>query len=150
MYKIKNFLNKRNSFLVVMTLTIFLVCIVNASYAFFTATAERKGALNIVSGNLYSLISSGDLNDNKQITINGNSTKTIDVKLTNANGIDAKFNFYYITNASDVEIGYTKAGDDCPSSEGIVLPKNGDKGDSKSYVIQIKNNSASDATITSR
>ena len=61
MYKIKNFLNKRNSFLVVMTLTIFLVCIVNASYAFFTATAERKGALNIVSGNLYSLISSGDL-----------------------------------------------------------------------------------------
>ena len=148
MYKIKNFLNKRNGFLIIMILTTFLVCVVNASYAFFTATAERKGALNIVSGNLYSLISSGDLNSEKQITVKGNSKETIDVKLTNVNGIEAKFNFYYTASSDNVEVGYTKSGDDCPGTDGIVLPKNGDSGDSKSFVVQITNNSESNVTVT--
>ena len=58
MSKIKVFLsralNVRNGYLLGIVLMVLAFCVVTTSYAIFTASAERKGALNIVTGNLYS------------------------------------------------------------------------------------------------
>ncbi len=152
MSKIKVFLsralNVRNGYLLGIVLMVLAFCVVTTSYAIFTASAERKGALNIVTGNLYSLITSESLNNDKQIVVNDGDSKSIEVALTNVNSIDAKFNFYYDSTSSNVEISCEASGDDCPGQEGYVIPKNGSEGDSKNFVIKITNNDSVPATIT--
>ena len=118
------------------------------SYAVFTVRNEAKGALNIVTGNLFSLIESSDLDEGKNIVIPAGKTTTITLKLTNVNGIDSKVNLYYSTTSSNVELGYLVNGDDSPSMNGVVLGSNGSSNDSKTINIQIKNNDVVDATVT--
>ena len=118
------------------------------SYAIFTARSEAKGALNIVTGNLYSLIDSTDLDANKSVTIPAGANKQITLKLTNVNGIEAKANLYYSSTSSDIEIGYLSDADEAPTTSGVILGKNGSTTDYKKINIQIKNNSVNDETIT--
>ena len=55
------------------------------SYAMFTASVEKKGALNMVVGNLYSFIDSSDLTSAKTITpiIKPDVKGWLNVKLSN-------------------------------------------------------------------
>lgn len=144
---LKKALNVRNGYLLGIVLTVLAFCVITTSYAIFTANAERKGALNIVTGNLYALISSEDLNNDKQIIVNNGESRTIDVSLTNVNSIDARFNFYYESSSSNVEISCEQSGDDCPGQEGYIIPKNGSEGAVKNFVIKITNNDSAPATI---
>ena len=152
MKKLKEFLyreiNIRNSYLIGISLLILLICISTTSYALFTATAEKKGALNIVTGNLYALIKSDSLDENKQVIINPNETKTLKIELTNVNSIDAKFIMYYKTDTNTISIGCTENSDICPIEEGIVLTKNGTEKDTVTFTTQITNNGTKKATIT--
>ena len=141
-------INIRNSYIVGMSLLILLICISTTSYALFTATAEKKGALNIVTGNLYALIKSDSLDENKQVIINPNETKTLKIELTNVNSIDAKFIMYYKTDTNTISIGCTENSDICPIEEGIVLTKNGTEKDTVTFTTQITNNGTKKATIT--
>ncbi len=151
MSKLKEILNRniniKNSYLVGISLTVLLTCFLTTSYALFTANAERRGALNIVTGNLYALIKSKDINTDKEIIINPGDTKKILVSLTNVNTIDARFHFFYESTSSNIEIGYTQDNDSCPTESGVVLNKNGEKGDNQIYSIQITNHDLKPATI---
>ncbi len=152
MKKLKETLNKtiniRNSYIVGMILLILLLCVSTTSYALFTATAERQGALNIVTGNLYALIKSNSLDSNKQITLQTGESKTINVDLTNVNNIDAKFLMYYETNSNSVTVGCTENSDICPIENGIELTKNGTDEDTVTFNIQMTNDGETPATIT--
>ncbi len=152
MKKLREFLyreiNIRNSYIVGMSLLILLICISTTSYALFTATAEKKGALNIVTGNLYALIKSNSLNESKQITVNPNQTETLKIDLTNVNSIDAKFLMYYKTDSNTISIGCTENSDICPIEDGIELTKNGTENDTVEFTVQITNNGEKKATIT--
>lgn len=51
-YLLKRAMNVRTGIVIMIIIIIILGCIGSVSYAMFTASAERKGALNIVTGNL--------------------------------------------------------------------------------------------------
>ncbi len=138
-YRIQRFFNMKNGYLIGMILMVAFVCVSTFSYALFTASAERRGALNIVSGNLYSLITSSSFNEQKQVIVNPSSSKTFEVKLTNVNGVDAKFNFYYSSTSDNIEIGYIIDKETPPTETGVLLKQNGQSGDSQTYLIQINN-----------
>lgn len=147
-YFLKKTINIKNSYLLTIIIVMLLVIGGCFSYAVFTVRNEAKGALNIVTGNLFSLIESSDLDEGKNIVIPAGTTTTITLKLTNVNGIDSKVNLYYSTTSSNVELGYLVNGDDSPSMNGVVLGSNGSSNDSKTINIQIKNNDVVDATVT--
>jgi len=147
-YMLKKAINVKTGYLVAIVLVLMLVIGGYFSYALFTASTEAKGALNIVTGNLHSLIESKDLDKSKSISINPNETKTITLKLVNANGRKAKVNLYYESTSNKLEIGYLSQGAKAPSKSGYVLDENGAKGDSKTIYIRIKNNDSAANVIT--
>ena len=118
------------------------------SYAVFTVNNEAKGSLNIVTGNLNSLIESSDLNKQKSITVNADETKTVTIVHKNPNGVAAKFNLYYSTSSNNINIGYLTSGDAAPTTSGYVLAKNGEANDSKTIYVRITNTGDAPATIT--
>ncbi len=141
-------INIRNSYIIGMILLMMLIGVSTTSYALFTATAEKEGALNIVTGNLYALIKSNSLDTNKQITLQSGESKTINIDLTNVNSIDAKFLMYYETTSNSVTIGCTENSDTCPFDSGIELTKNGTENDTMTFNVQLTNDGGTPATIT--
>ncbi len=144
-YFIKNnlFKNKKS---MIMTLLLVVISITGlTSYALFTTSIEHNNALNIVTGNLYSLIESDDLVNNT-ISIEPNSKKEITIKLTNGNSIDAKFNLYYTSTSEDANLYYIDT--ETPREEGIVLPAYQKVGYQGSYNLIVINNSSTAQTIT--
>ena len=135
-------INIRNSYIIGMILLMLLIGVSTTSYALFTATAEKEGALNIVTGNLYALIKSNSLDTNKQITLESGESKTINIDLTNVNSIDAKFLMYYET------VGCTENSDACPFDSGVELTQNGTDKDTMTFNVQLTNDGSTPATIT--
>lgn len=149
-YILKKNLNIKNGYLIAVMITLMLVVGGYFSYAVFTTTNESKGALNIVTGNLYSYIDSTDLDVNKEVTLLPNEVRYVKIKLTNINTIDAKVNLYYsLSEPSDkLEIGYTGYGDAAPTSDGIVLGKSGSGDDSKTIEVRIVNDDKKNIKIS--
>lgn len=150
-YILKKNLNIKNGYLIAIMITLILVVGGYFSYAIFTTTSESKGALNIVTGNLYSYIDSTDLDVNKEVTLAPNEVKFITIKLTNINTIAAKVNLYYsLSEPSDkLEIGYYKSlGDEAPTNEGVILGKSGSGNDSKTIVIRIVNDDSKNIKVS--
>ena len=147
-YILKKAVNLKTGYLIAIVLLLILVIGGYFSYAIFTASSEAKGALNIVTGNLYSLIESADLDENKSITIPPEETKIVTIKLTNANGTKAKVNLYYQATSDALEIGYLADGDEAPNKLGYVLEKNGENNSTKTIYVKITNNDASENKIT--
>ena len=83
-----------------------LILLLSFSYAMFTASAERRGSLNIMTGNLFALIESPYLNERKQITLEPGETKRISLRLININNTEARLNQFWWTNedAERVEV----------------------------------------------
>lgn len=147
-YMLKKSINLKTGYLIAIILLVILGIGSYFSYAIFTVTSEAKGALNIVTGNLYSLIESTDLDQNKSIVIAPNETKIVTLKLINTNGIRAKVNLYYQATSENLEIGYISEGDEAPSKLGYVLDKNGENNSSKTIYIKIKNTSDANNLVT--
>lgn len=147
-YMLKKAVNLKTGYLIAIVLLLILVIGGYFSYAIFTASSEAKGALNIVTGNLYSLIESADLDENKSITIPPEETKIVTIKLTNANGTKAKVNLYYQATSDALEIGYLAEGDEAPNKLGYVLEKNGENNSTKTIYVKITNNDAAENKIT--
>jgi hypothetical protein len=154
MKKLNNILQKvinvRTEYIMALVLLTLIVVVGSFSYALYTTSNEKKGALSIVTGNLNSLIESTAFNDSKQVVVAANTTTTFTIKLSNPNSIQAKFNLYYeSSDATNTTINYLSTGDAAPGSEGIVLPKYNDTGYSKSINIKVTNKSTTTAiTIT--
>src|SRR5574344_1591961 len=154
MKKLNNILQKvinvRTEYIMALVLLTLIVVVGSFSYALYTTSNEKKGALSIVTGNLNSLIESTAFNDSKQVVVAANTTTTFTIKLSNPNSIQAKFNLYYeSSDATNTTINYLSTGDAAPGSEGIVLPKYNDTGYSKSINVKVTNKSTTTViTIT--
>ena len=148
-YILKKTVNIKNSYLV-LTFVILIAFIIGCfSYAIFTATSEAKGALNIITGNLYPKIECPDLDQNNSISVPANTVKTIILKLENINTISVKSNLYYSASSNDVTVGYLSDNDMAPNQNGVVLSEYGHEDSSKTITVQIKNDNAnSPATVT--
>lgn len=147
-YFLKRKLNIHTSYLILIALTTVLIIGGYFSYALFTASNESKGALNIVTGNLYALIKSDDLDSDKEVVLTPNETKVISMDLVNVNGREAKLNLYYSSTSSNIEIGYLKSGDEAPTQAGVVLGANGSDTERKSIKVRITNYDTENVVIS--
>lgn len=149
-YILKKNLNIKNGYLIAIMITLILVVGGYFSYAVFTTTNESKGALNIITGNLYSYIDSTDLDVNKEITLAPNEVKFIRIKLTNINTINAKINLYYsLSEPSDkLEIGYIRSSDAPPTNAGYVIEKSGSGKESKTIDIRVVNDDTKNIKVS--
>ncbi len=121
--------------LLIITVVVSVMCF---SYAFFTNKSEQHGKLNIVAGTLDYQIESNDLKNNA-ITLESNTTKVIEIKITSLNTINSKYELYYNSD-NNIEIGYDNNND---SPTGII-----NKNESKNLIITIKNKNSNSTTVT--
>lgn len=148
-YWLKKTVNIKTNYLIIIVAAAILVVGGCFSYAVFTVSSESKGALNIVTGNLYPHIESSDLDDNKSITLDPDTSSIITLKVVNINGIDVKANMYYTSSLTDVDVHYLKKADTPPIRSGEILGANGSSHDSKEVDIKITNyNKEQKATVT--
>ena len=134
-------LRKSNYIVIIGIISLFLV-VGGFSYALFTSSAERKGSLNIVTGQLAATIESESLDNNHSIIIKSGESKEIVITLKNGNGRDAKFNFWYEV-AEGVNVSYDSTKDEPMGEEGEVIRNNG----VKTYRLKIANNTDKDEVI---
>ena len=118
-----------------------LVSVTYFSYAFFVGKSEQHGKLNIVTGTLDYKLKASELNNNNQITLAANESKKIEVELTSLNKIDSKYELYYETSSSNIEVGYSNTTVDNPI--GTITSKS-----TKKILVRVSNNGNSSATIT--
>lgn len=145
-----NRLVKSKVTLIVVVATIVVVLLFfSFSYAFSTHT-ESRGALNIVTAQLFAQIDSPSLNDQNQITVDPGETVEFPMSLVNINSTDAKFNLFYSSsqNLDDIKVGYLLTGDDAPDESGVILRFHGHTDDHLDMKIRIANTGDQSVTIT--
>ena len=133
---------KSNYIMLIGVLSIFLL-VGGFSFALFTSTVESRGALNIVTGNLYALLESRELDNTNSLVLNSGETKLMTVSLKNVNVINAKFNLWY--QASDgVSVSFDEENDIPPEKEGAVFSVD----EVKTYKLKVTNNTGESQTVT--
>ena len=120
------------------------------SFALFTTESERRGSLNIITGNLFSLIESSAFNEDNQVMIPAYEEFEFTITLTNINNIDAKVNLFFSSNQDleDVNIGYLETNDASPDEYGIILGAFSSSNNSKTITVRIQNRSSQVVTLT--
>ena len=120
------------------------------SYAIFSVSIEKKGVLNIITGNLYTTLTSADLTDNR-ITVPAYTSQNITITLENINALDAKFNLYYTMSpyvSDQVTVGYlTNTAAVPPAAIGDTIMKYGSSSNQKIFTVRIENKSTGAITI---
>ena len=135
-------LKKSNYIVLIGVVSLFLI-VGGFSYALFTSNAERRGSLNIVTGEIVATIESDGLDKNHSMIIKSGESKEIVITLKNENERDAKFNFWYEV-ADGVNVSYDSTKDELMGEEGEVIKDNG----VKTYRLKIANNIDKDEVIT--
>ena len=120
-------------------ITLMIVGIIGFSYALFTTNTEKKGALNIVAGDVSCPIQSSDLVNN-QITLQSGEEKEITITLTNQSLIDIHSLITYSGNNVEVLAA--------SSNESVVELQNLARGTTLTYTLKLKNNGTSPEIIT--
>ena len=134
---------KKNRYIMLIGIISLFLMMGGFSYALFTSNTERKGSLNIVTGQLATTITSENLDKDHRITVKSGESKEIIITLKNENGRDAKFNFWYEV-AEGVNVSYDSTKDEPMGEEGEVIRNNG----VKTYRLKIANNTDKDEVIT--
>ena len=135
-------LKKSNYIMLVGIISLFLI-VGGFSYALFTSSTERRGSLNIVTGEIAATMESDGLDKNHSMIIKSGESKEIVITLKNENERDAKFNFWY-EGAEGVNVSYDSTKDEPMGEEGEVIRNNG----VKTYRLKIANNTDKDEVIT--
>ena len=135
-------LKKSNYIVIIGIISLFLV-VGGFSYALFTSSTERKGSLNIVTGEITATIESESLDNRNSMVIKSGESKEIIITLKNENQMDAKFNFWYEV-ADGVNVSYDSTKDEPMGEEGEIIRNNG----VKTYHLKIANNTDKDEVIT--
>ena len=133
----------KNHYIVIIGIISLFLIVGGFSYALFTSSAERKGSLNIVTGEIVAIIESDSLDSNNSMSIKSGESKEIVITLKNENGQDAKFNFWYEV-AEGVNVSYDSTKDEPMGEEGEIIKDNG----VKTYRLKIANNTDNDEVIT--
>ena len=134
---------KKNHYIVIIGIISLFLIVGGFSYALFTSSAERRGSLNIVTGEITATIESESLDSNHSIIIKSGESKEIVITLKNENDRDGKFNFWYEV-AEGVNVSYDSTKDKPMEEEGEVIRNNG----VKTYRLKIANNTDNDEVIT--
>ena len=111
---------KNNNYIILVGIISLFLVVGGFSYALFTSSAERKGSLNIVTGEIVATIKSDGLDNNHSMIIKSGESKEIVITLKNENGRDAKFNFWYEV-ADGVNVSYDSTKDVLIGEEGEVI-----------------------------
>lgn len=146
---------KKQTYLLILAFIALMLLVGYTSYAIFSVHEEKKGTLNIITGQLVSQIKSDALDNNNRITVKGDSTVTFDITLSNLSGTEARVNLFYKdvstshgSRDSSPAIGYsTKSKDAPPPEKGYNLSANGSSGSSKVITVVIKNYDNAEKTI---
>ena len=128
---------KKSSYIVLIGVVSLFLIVGGFSYALFTSSTERRGSLNIVTGEIVGTIESESLDNRNSVSIKSGESREIVITLKNDNGRDAKFNFWY-----EAENGVYVYIDSYNNESNIVPDENGmmiEKGDSRTYRITITN-----------
>ena len=133
---------KKNNYIVLIGVVSLFLIVGGFSYALFTSNTERKGSLNIVTGEIAATIESDGLDNKHSMIIKSGESKEIVITLKNENGRDAKFNFWYEV-ADGVNVSYDSTKDEPMGEEGEVIRNNG----VKTYRLKIANNTDKDEVI---
>ncbi len=141
-YQLKKNINIKSGYLVLIGVISLFLIVGGFSFALFTTTVESRGALNIVTGNLYSLLESDSFSKNTTVTLQAGESKTITMTLKNVNTIHAKFNLWYEAEEG-VLVNYVSGGDDPPTEVGYVI----DSSKVKTYKIKMVNNTSSSQEV---
>ena len=91
----------RSKVLFGLVMLLMVVGIIGFSYALFTTKVEKKGALNIIAGDVSCPINIEGENNN-QITLQGGEEKEVTVTLTNQSLIDVHSEITYSGNNVEV------------------------------------------------
>ncbi len=134
---------KKNNYIVLIGVVSLFLIVGGFSYALFTSNTERKGSLNIVTGEIAATIESDGLDNKHSMIIKSGESQEIEITLKNENGRDAKFNFWYEV-ADGVNVSYNSTKDEPMGEEGEVINSNGEK----TYSLKIANNTDKDEVIT--
>ncbi len=140
-YQWKNL--KKNHYIMIIGLISLFLIVGGFSFALFTINSERRGALNIVTGEIEAIIESKSFDNNHSMIIKSGESKEIEITLKNENERDAKFNFWYKV-ADGVNVSYDSTKDEPMGEEGEVIENNG----VKIYRLKIANNTDNDEVIT--
>ena len=133
---------KNNNYIMLVGIISLFLIVGGFSYALFTSSAERRGSLNIVTGEIVATIESESLDNNHSIGIKSGESREIVITLKNENEVDAKFNFWYEV-AEGVNVSYDSTKDEPMGEEGEVINNNG----VKTYRLKIANNTDKDEVI---
>ncbi len=137
---------KKNRYIMLIGIISLFLVVGGFSYALFTSSAERRGSLNIVTGEIIATIASESLDNRNSMIIKSGESKEIVITLKNENGRDAKFNFWYeAENGVYVYIDcYNNENDIFPNENGMII----EKGDSRIYRLTITNTTNRDQEVT--
>ena len=138
-------LKKSNYIVIIGIISLFLV-VGGFSYALFTSSAERRGSLNIVTGEIIATIASESLDNGNSMIIKSGESKEIVITLKNENDRDGKFNFWYeAENGVYVYIdSYNNENNIVPDESGMIIEKD----DSRIYRLTITNTTNRDQEVT--
>ena len=142
-YQMKRMRFKKHGYVVIVEIVSLFLVIGGFSFAIFTSSTERKGSLNIVTGELLPTIESESLDNKSSMIIKSGESKEIVITLKNENGVDAKFNFWYEV-AEGVNVSYDSTKDEPMGEEGEVIKDNG----VRTYRLKVANNTDKDEVIT--
>ena len=130
----------RSKVLFGLVMLLMVVGIIGFSYALFTTKVEKKGALNIVAGNVSCPLQSSDLT-NGQITLQAKEEKEITVTLTNQSVIDIHSMITY-SGSSNIEVLALS------SNESEIELQSVARGTTLTYTLKLKNNGTSSEVVT--
>ena len=134
-------MSKKSAFYVgVLLIITVIVNVTYFSYGFFVNKSEQHGKLNIMVGNLNYRIVSDDLVNNS-ILVSSNMAKKITINVTSLNEVNSKYELYYTTNNSNIEVGYYYNTVNMPTG-------NINSSENRNITIVIRNNTNTSAQIT--
>ena len=137
---------KKSSYIVLIGVVSLFLIVGGFSYALFTSSTERRGSLNIVTGEIVGTIESESLDNRNSVSIKSGESREIVITLKNENGRDAKFHFWY-----EAENGvyvyndsYNSENDILSNEDGIIVEKDG----SRVYKLTITNTTNREQEVT--
>ena len=112
---------------------------IGSTYAMFTTSIEIDNPISLST----TLTSESDVIETFDVEVAAGGNKEIPLTINNTSNTKLNYSVWYITSASDIEMGTKLSNSDSSPSSSTIA-----SGETKKVYIQIKNNSTSSTTVT--
>ena len=112
---------------------------IGSTYAMFTTSIEIDNPISLST----TLTSESDVIETFDVEVAAGGNKEIPLTINNTSNSKLNYSVWYITSASDIEMGTKLSNSDSSPSSSTIA-----SGETKKVYIQIKNNSTSSTTVT--